>query len=90
MLRPIFDIVLFSVNFIYILIGLVLVMFFIYLSAYIALPLILIAIILFIIRQFKRYAYINITPSVTIEPKYKKKETKDNSNIIDVDYTEIK
>ncbi len=73
----------------YIFISLAVILFLLYLSAYIFIPVILIGGILYIIRQFKKYEYIKITPSITITPKKKEKKQQD-SNIIDVDYTEIK
>lgn len=62
--------------------------FFIYIAAYIAIPVILILFILYLTGQISRFAHIKITPKIFT--KKRASTPKNEDNIIDVDYTEIK
>lgn len=64
------------------------VIFFIYIAAYIALPILLILFILYLFGQITRVANIKITPKIFTKQRETKR--KNDDNIIDVDYTEIK
>ena len=77
-----------SVNLFIFLLFLGFVIFFIYIAAYIAIPVILILFILYIISQISRFAHIKITPKIFTKKRTASK--KNEENIIDVDYTEIK
>ena len=62
--------------------------FFIYIAAYIAIPILLILFIFYIIAKLIRFADIKITHKIFTK-KHASKHDKEE-NIIDVDYTEIK
>lgn len=67
---------------------LLLVLFFIfmlYFAAYIALPLLVIFLVIYLIKRSGRILSLKITPEINL-----KKQSKKDENIIDVDYTEIK
>lgn len=61
--------------------------FMLYFAAYIALPLLIIGLIIYLIKRSGKFFTFEIKPEIKINQKRTKKE---DANIIDVDYTEIK
>ena len=61
--------------------------FILYFAAYVALPLLVILLIIYFIKRSGKIFTFKITPEINIA---KKRKPKNEENIIDVDYTEIK